>query len=92
MLLPVTFVQNRVEMIQFVTTVTLQGATVVLLTVLVTCVQVDKICLETAYDGHLIVRALKSEFGKVRMIPQNIEKYLSLTSGQLQFLDSFQST
>ena len=44
------------------------------------------------YDGQLIVRALKSEFGKVRVIPQNMEKYLSLTVGQLQFLDSFQFT
>ena len=25
---------------------------------------------------HLIVKALKSEFGKVRVIPQNMEKYL----------------
>ena len=24
------------------------------------------------YDGHLISKALKSEFGKVRVIPQNI--------------------
>ena len=30
------------------------------------------------YDGHLIVKALKSEFGKVGVIPQNLEKYLSL--------------
>ena len=42
------------------------------------------------YDGHLIVKALKSEFGKVRVIPQNMEKYLSLTVGQLKFIDSFQ--
>ena len=44
------------------------------------------------YDSHLIVTALKNEFGKVRVIPQNMEKYLSLTVGQLQFLDSFQFT
>ena len=44
------------------------------------------------YDGHLIVKALKSEFGKVRVIPQNMEKYLSLTVGQLKFFDSFQFT
>ena len=31
------------------------------------------------YEGHLIVKALKSEFGKVRVIPQNMEKYLSLS-------------
>ena len=42
--------------------------------------------------GHLIVRALKSEFGKVGVIPQNLEKYLSLSVGQLKFLDSFQFT
>ena len=29
------------------------------------------------YDGHLIVKALKSEFGKGRVIPQNMKKYLS---------------
>ena len=44
------------------------------------------------YDGHLIVKALKSEFGKVRVIPQNMEKSLSLTVGQLKFIDSFQFT
>ena len=35
------------------------------------------------YGGHLIVKALKSEFVKVRVNPQNMEKYLSLTVGQL---------
>ena len=44
------------------------------------------------YDGHLIVSALKSEFGKVSVIPQNIEKYLSLSVGRLKFIDSFQFT
>ena len=44
------------------------------------------------YDGHLIVKALKSEFGKLRVIPQNMEKYLSLTVGQSKFIDSFQFT
>ena len=38
------------------------------------------------YDGHLIVKASKSEFGKVRVIPQNMEKCLSLTVGQLKLL------
>ena len=42
------------------------------------------------YDGHLIVKSLKSEFGEVKVIPQNMEKYLSLSVGQLRFLDSFQ--
>ena len=41
-------------------------------------------------DGHLLVKALKSEFGKVRVIPQNMAKYLSVTVGQSKFIDSFQ--
>ena len=46
------------------------------------------------YDGQLIFKALKSEFGKVQVIPQNMEKYLSLslTVGHLKFIDSFQFT
>ena len=44
------------------------------------------------YDGHLIVKSLKNEFGKIRVIPQNMEKYLSISVGRLKFLDSFQFT
>ena len=44
------------------------------------------------YDGHLIVKLLKWEFGKVKVIPQNMEKYLSLSVRQLKFIDSFQFT
>ena len=44
------------------------------------------------YDGHLIVKSLKSEFGKVTVVPKNLEKYLSLSVVQLKFLDSFQFT
>ena len=44
------------------------------------------------YDGHLIVKALKSEFGKARVISQNMEKYFYLTVGQLKCIDSFQFT
>ena len=44
------------------------------------------------YAGHLIVKALKSEFGKARVIPQNMEKYLSLTVSQLKFMAYFQFT
>ena len=44
------------------------------------------------YDGHLIVKALKSEFGEVRVIPQNMEKYLSITVNRLKFIDSLQFT
>ena len=44
------------------------------------------------YDGHPNVTSLKSEFGKVRVIPQNLEKHLSISVGRLKFLDSFQFT
>ena len=43
------------------------------------------------YDGHLIVKALNNLFDKVKVIPQNMEKYLSLTVGHLKFIDSFHS-
>ena len=44
------------------------------------------------YDWHLIVKALKSEFGEVSVIPQNMEKYLSITVDRLKFIDSLQLT
>ena len=44
------------------------------------------------YDGHLIVNALKSKFGKVRAIPQNMKNYLSITVDRLKFIDSLQYT
>ena len=44
------------------------------------------------YDGHLIVKALKSEFGEVRVIPQNMEKYISITVDRPKFIDSLQFT
>ena len=44
------------------------------------------------FDGPLNVKALKREFGKVQVIPHNMEKYLSLAVGQLKFIDSFQFT
>ena len=43
------------------------------------------------FDGHLIVKAL-SEFREVRVIPQNMEKYLSFTVDRLKFIDSLQFT
>ena len=44
------------------------------------------------YDGHFIIKALKKENGRIRVIPTNIEKYMAFSVGQLQFLDSFQFT
>ena len=40
----------------------------------------------------MIVKALKSEFGDVRIIPQNMEKYLSITVDRLKLIDSLQFT
>ena len=42
------------------------------------------------YDGHLIIKALQKEHGNIRVIPTNMEKFLSITVGQLQFNDSMQ--
>ena len=36
------------------------------------------------YDGHLIAISLKNEFGKVRVIPQNMEKILVYICGETQ--------
>ena len=38
----------------------------------------------------MLIRAVKEKHGKIRVIPTNMEKYLSITIGQLQFLDSMQ--
>ena len=45
-----------------------------------------------SYDGHLIVKALHSEFGDVSVIPQNMKNYLSITVDRLKFIDSLQFT
>ena len=44
------------------------------------------------YDGHLIVKALESEFEEERLIQQNMEKYLFITVERLKFIDSLQFT
>jgi hypothetical protein len=43
-----------------------------------------------AYDTHLIVQAIKKEYGRIRLIPNNMERYISLQIGKLRFIDSFQ--
>ena len=44
------------------------------------------------YDGLLIGKALKNEFGEARVIPQNMEIYLSITVDRLKFIYSLQFT
>ena len=42
------------------------------------------------YDFHLIIKSLKKGHGKMTAIPQNMERYLTFTIGQLRFIDSMQ--
>ena len=42
------------------------------------------------YDSHLIVKASKKDHGRVRAIPTNLQRFLTFTIGQLNFIDSFQ--
>ena len=44
------------------------------------------------YDGHQIVKVLKKQHGKPRVIANKMETYKSFSVGQLQFLDSSQFT
>ena len=44
------------------------------------------------YDGYLIIKALQKRHGAIRLIPNNMEKFLAMGVGQLQFLDSMQFT
>ena len=42
------------------------------------------------YDSHLIIPTLGRHRGDIRCIPNNMEKYMSFSMGQLRFIDSFQ--
>ena len=42
------------------------------------------------YDAHLIMQAVKRKHGKINIIPNNMERYISFTIGPLKFLDSMQ--
>ena len=44
------------------------------------------------YDGQLLIRAVQKRHGSIRVIPTNMEKYLAISIGQVQFLDSLQFT
>ena len=44
------------------------------------------------YYGHLLLRAVKEPHGKVRVMPNKMERYLVVSIGRVQFLDSFQFT
>ena len=42
------------------------------------------------YDSHLIMQAISQTDGKITCIPNNTEKYISFSLGQLRFIDSVQ--
>ena len=42
------------------------------------------------YDSHLLMQAISMVEGKVSCIPNNTEKYISFSLGQLRFIDSAQ--
>ena len=42
------------------------------------------------YDSHLIMQAISETVGKITCIPNNTEKYVSFSLGQLRFMDSAQ--
>ena len=42
------------------------------------------------YDSHLIMQKIHITKGNITCIPNNAEKYISFSVGQLKFLDSFQ--
>ena len=42
------------------------------------------------YDSHLLMQAISKVEGKVSCIPNNTEKYISFSVGQLHFIDSAQ--
>ena len=42
------------------------------------------------YDSHLIMQQIHKITGRLSCIPNNTEKYISFSVGQLKFLDSFQ--
>ena len=45
-----------------------------------------------SYDGHILIKALGGSEENIRIIPNNMEKYMAFSVGQLQFLDSYQFT
>ena len=42
-----------------------------------------------AYNTHLIVQEIKEEFGIIQLIPNNMERYISLQIDKLGFVDLF---
>ena len=42
------------------------------------------------YDAHLFLQNVKQEHGKISVIPNNSERYISFDVGRLKFLDSMQ--
>ena len=43
-----------------------------------------------AYDSHMIVKSLTEEYGALRVIPNNLQKFMALQVGRVLFLDSIE--
>ena len=44
------------------------------------------------FDGHLLIREVKSHHGEVKIIPSTTEKYISFSIGGVTFKDSYAFT
>ena len=42
------------------------------------------------YDAHLIFQHIKSWHGKINIVANTVEKYITFTIGRFKFIDSFQ--
>ena len=42
------------------------------------------------FDSHLLIKAYEADLGDIKIIPTNMEKYLTFSIGQVRFLDSMQ--
>ena len=42
------------------------------------------------YDAHLIFQAVQQKHGRIQIIPNNFERYISFSVGRIKFLDSMQ--
>ena len=42
------------------------------------------------YDSHMIINALKEDFGQIYVIPNNLERFMAISVGRVIFLDSMQ--
>ena len=42
------------------------------------------------YDSHILLKAVQKKHGSCSLIPNNMEKFMSISVGQVRYLDSMQ--